>query len=298
MHQPHRFATPRFLTIARRFIFLALCLSFLTVLPGCQIWNAWLDLLRWRGSDSHPAAPAPNILSGDKGVPHEVAKPDASPRVVIYKITVPVGTCSGNEKFWQELNEDVLDSKTSVLITQNGLRAGAAPQARWANISKLLDVPGARTEQFVCQTDGRSSLNVVTRPGVAEQVVVSIDRDLQQSGRTYENCDNGFRLSMRALRGKTDLMIQLEPVVTMGTVAVIRSERELGITSAGFTMEESFADMRMAAQVTPQQFLVLASADPRGNKFSVGSLWLSETQRVPPTETVLVFVPAMPPAGK
>jgi hypothetical protein len=281
--------------------FYVLCFMFLvSTLPGCQLWNNWLDFLKWKDSSPAPShvAPPPTptpMIGSERGVPHDVIKLEPGPRVIVYKITVPVGTCSGNEKVWQELNEDVLDSKTSVLIAQNGLRAGSAPQNRWTQVSKLLDVPGARTEQFVCQTDGHSSLNVTTRTSVAEQIVVSIDRDLQQSGRTFENCDNGFRLSMRAVRGKPDLIIQLEPVVTMGTVAVIRAEHELGVTRTGFTVEESFADMRLAAQLTPAQFLVIAAADPKASKFSVGSLWLSETAHVPATETLLVFVPAANP---
>jgi hypothetical protein len=262
------------------------------------MWNNCLEFFKWKDPSASAgphvaAAPKPDTgLTSDRGVPHDVIRTEAGPRVIVYKITVPVGTCSTNEKIWQELNEDVLDSKTSVLIAQNGLRAGSAPQDRWAAVSKLLDVPGARTEQFLCHTDGHSSLNVTTRTSVAEQIVVSIDRDLQQSGRTFENCDNGFRLSMRPIRGKPDLIIQLEPVVTMGTVSVICAEHEMGVTRTGFTMEESFADMRMAAQLTPAQFLLVAAADPKTSKFSVGSLWLSETAHVPATETLLVFVPA------
>jgi hypothetical protein len=210
----------------------------------------------------------------------------------VYRITAPVGTFSGNEKVWSELNEDALDSKMSVLMAQNGLRAGTGNVARWPIIAKLIEGPGASSDQQVCQTDGRASLNVVTRPGVTDEIVVSIDRDLQQQGRTFEACDNGFRLSMRGIRGKQQLQVQLEPYVALGTVRVQRREGQLGVAAGGFTHEESFPDLSMAAVLGADQFLVVSPVDPKSNRFSVGSLWLSDVDKVPAMETVLIFVPA------
>ncbi len=268
---------------------------FLLSLPGCQLWNNWLEFCKWKDDKYVPPRHAmvnPNV---EQGAMRDMPKGESLPQVTVFKITVPVGTLSANDKVWQQLNEDVLDSKTSVLLAQNGLRAGGAPLARWPAVSKLIDVPGAATEQFLCQTNGRSSLSVVTRPNVTEQIVVSIDRDLQQQGRTFEKCDNGFRLSMRGFRGKPDLLIQLEPVVTMGTIAVVRSAQELGVTRSAYSTEESFPDLRMAASILPDHFFAVAAADPKNNRFSIGSLWLAETGHAPQTETILVFVPTPPP---
>ncbi len=283
------------------FLFLLCALALVGSLSGCQAWSAWLDFLKFEAKK--PVAKASSgddflqeNISASKGVPLEIIRPAQSPRITVLKITVPVGTLSGNDKAWQQVSEDVLDTKTSVMLAQNGLRAGSAPQNRWAGLSKLLDVPGARTEQFACQTDGRSSLNVVTRPNVAEQLVVSIDHDLRQTVRTLEKCDNAFRLSMRLLKGKSELFIQLEPVATLGTISVQREEHEMGVTRTGFIMEESFSDLRLGAVLPQDHFLVISAADPKTNKYSVGSLWLAETQRLPATETVLVFVPSIPSA--
>ncbi len=43
-------------------------------------------------------------------------------RMIVYKITLPVNTFSTNDKIWSQLNEDAIDSKTNVLLAQNGLR--------------------------------------------------------------------------------------------------------------------------------------------------------------------------------
>ncbi|HVS73729.1 MAG TPA: hypothetical protein VHQ47_21075 [Phycisphaerae bacterium] len=254
-------------------------------LPGCQVWNAWLDMLKLPTGAGKPKPPTGLAAANGKGALN-------SPTIIVYKITAPVGTFSGNDKVWQQLNEDALDSKTSVLMAQNGLRAGTGPLSRWPAIHNLIDIPAATTEKFVCETNGDSSLNVVTRSGIPDQIVVSIDRDLEQRGRAFEHCDDGFRLAMRTVRNKPDLIVQLEPVVSLGTVTVVRSNTSLGVTGTQAPAEEGFPDLRMAATLQPDQFLVLAPTSPNDNSFSVGSLWLSDPDKVPAMETALVFVPA------
>ena len=227
-------------------------------------------------------------------------------RMVVYKITLPVGTFSTNEKIWTQLNEDAIDSKTNVLLRRNGLRAATGPITSWETLSKMIDVPGAVTDQMVCQTDGHSTLNVVTRSNVSDQIVVSIDRDLQQQGRTFERCDNGFRLTMRQVQslkktgkgqdGMAELMVELEPIVTEGAAAMMRVPGEMG-ANGSFSSEEGFSDLQIGATLGADQFLVVSPQDPKESRFSVGSLWLSNLDKVPATETVMVFVPAMGGAG-
>jgi hypothetical protein len=276
----------------RRFLGASLLLALGLSLPGCQVWNGWLKMLMVNPDNSTRTAKGKPTKGEQLAQPNGPAAANL-PRIVVYKISVPVGTFSANEKVWAELNEDALDSKTSVLMAQNGLRAGTGPLARWPAINRLVDVPGATTDKFVCQTDGRSSLNVVTRSGVADQIVVSINRDLEQRGQAFERCDNGFRLSMRGVRNKPELVVQLEPVVTLGTVNITRPQGAVGVVSQQEAAEEGFPDLRMAATLEPDQFLVLAPVSPKDNTFSVGSLWLSDPDKVPALETVLVFVPAV-----
>lgn len=267
---------------------------------GCQVWNAWLDMLKWKDApgDKAQLAKEPPVVGrsmagGGGGVAGGVVA--LIPRVTVYQITLPVGSFSTNDKIWAQLNEDAVDSKTTVMLAQNGLRAGTGPVGRWPSISKLLtDMPNTKTQPFIYQTDGRATVNVVTRAGVTDQIVVSIDRDLQQQGRTFERCDNGFRLAMRPVKNKPELVVQLEPIVTLGTVNVIRTGLEQGITRTGFSSEESFPDLNLAATLTAEQFLVVSPMDPKTSPFSVGTLWLSDQEKAPATETVLVFVPSAP----
>ena len=73
---------------------------------------------------------------------------------------------------------------------------------------------------------------------------------------------------------------------------MVRKEPELGVTARGFSSEEGFADLQMTVSLEPDHFLVVSAVDPKINRFSVGSLWLSEMDKVPALETVLIFVPA------
>ena len=270
-------------------------------LPGCAMWDAFA---RFWGFGERPKIVRSPGAWVEGAVPGNRVIVDNTPKakVHLYKFSMPVGTVSGNEKVWRQLDEDALDSQTAVMLAQNGMRAGVGPVGRWPGISKLVDVPGAASEEFMCQTDGRSNVNVVVHGGVADQIIVSIDRDNVQQGRTFERCDNAFRLSMGLVKNKPDLMIQLEPIVQLGTVQVTREMgagggMAMGVVRSGIPQEITFSDMRLWTTVKPDQFLVVAPADPKANRFSIGTRFLGDNDTVPPRETVLVFVP-MTEAGK
>jgi hypothetical protein len=276
-----------------RWVRAALVLAACAALPGCQLWNAWLDMLKWKMGPPNgaPLSPAPLVVRTPPTPGVAPAAPSAMiPRVMLYRITMPVGGFSGNDKVWSQLNEDAIDSKTAVLMAQNGLRAATGAVARWPEISKLIDPTGTSNQPVIIQTDGRTSVSVKTRENVTDQTVVSVDHDHLLQGRTFERCDNGFRLSISGLRNKPALQVQLEPVVTLGTIQISRPG--MGVTNSGFTSEESFEDLRMTATLTAEQFLVLSAMDPKPDSYSIGTLWLSDHDQVPATETVLVFVPA------
>lgn len=225
------------------------------------------------------------------GVPHKIHADEAHLRIRVYQISMPLGTFSLNDKIWRQLDEDALDSGTSVLLAQNGLRAGVGRLERWSQLAKLVDGPGTHTQEYLCLSDGRSAVQITTRPNLPEQTVFYIDRDLELQGRTFARCDNAVRLSMAPLKDTTDMLVQLEPLVITGTVEVTRSGPDLGITRQSRQQEETFRNLRLQSRVAARDFLVLAPLNPKANAFSVGTRFLSDSDAVPPMETVLVFVP-------
>lgn len=278
--------------IARIFCWLLL-LTGPVCLPGCGLWEAWFKFWGLH-EDPKVVRQQQSWATDPPAAPHRIVPLPQGPKVHLYRIHLPVGTLSTNEKIWRQLDEDAVDSQTAVMLAQNGLRAGIAPLGRWGGISKLIDVPGATNDEFICQTDGRSPVNVVVHPNVPEQIIVSIDRDNVQQGRTFERCDNSFRLALSLARNKTDLWVQLEPVVQLGTIQVARESSggyPLGTVRSAMANEITFADMRLGTTLKPDQFLILAPTDPKANRYSIGTRFLSNNDRVPPVETALVFVP-------
>jgi len=247
-------------------------------------------------SDKHPPA-TPSVqkeaaLAADPaGVPHRIIADPVALRMRVYQLTLPLGTLSLNDKIWRQLDEDALDSATTVLLARNGLRAGVAPQVRWPVLAKMLDTPGATSQEYVCQTDGRTPVVIPTRPNVPEQTVFYVDSDLELQGRTFDRCDNVVRLSMSRLKDTTDMLVQVEPVVLTGAIEVTRGAQEMGVVRMTQPQEQTFRNLRLVTHVAAANFLVLAPLNPKQNSFSVGTRFLSDTDKVPPMETVLVFVP-------
>lgn len=271
-----------------RIFTLALLLAAVATLPACGLsLSSVVDPF-------HLLTPAPTTTTqpdtqAATRIPTNIASHGL--RLRMYKITVPLGAFSLNDKLWRLVNEDTLDSQTSVLLAQNGLRAGTGPLARWATIAKLIDIPGASTQEFFCQTDGRTPLLIPTRANIPQQSVFYVDKDLNMQGRTFDKCDNAIRLSMTRIKNSSDIQLQLEPVVELGTITVIRNPQDVGVTRMSVPQEETFANLRLATTVKTDTFLIIAPANPKTNEFSVGTRFLSDSDQIPSLETILVFVP-------
>ena len=278
---------------------LAACLAACSVLGGCGlIKGPWYDPFLLLTPKTQYTGNNRLVSAGQTPNPQPpIARMTAVKplRVQMLRLNLPVGTFSGNERVWRQLNQDALDSDTSIMLAENGIRAAVAPQDRWPGIHKLIDVPGASSELFTLQTDGRSTIEVITHPNVTEQTISSIDRERQMHVRSFDRCDNSIRLSLNRRRDSNVLTIQLEPVVQLGTISVTRGAAEMGIVGRTARRDETFANLRLAASLDTSEFLVLAPANPRENKFSVGTRFLTDTDQVPPTETILIFLPVKEP---
>jgi len=214
------------------------------------------------------------------------------PRVQVLKLNLPVGTFSANSKVWKQLNEDAIDGKTSTLLAQNGLRAATGSQLKWPEIAKLIDVPGASTEERRCQTDNHSAVEFIMQNQVDSQTVFFVDSDLQLQGRTFDESTNVIRLSMNQPKVGSPITIQLEPVVRLP--APPPPER-FAPNIPQPPNEVTFTNLRLAVTVEGKDFLVLAPSDTKVDSFSVGSRFLTDTEKTPATESVLVFVPQSEP---
>lgn len=277
---------------------MALILATCALLSGCGF--PWLD--SWWGDSPKPEPPSPATQEANNtgtdgpmtlnhGVPEHIHAEPTTLRIRVYQLIVPLGAFSLNEKIWRQLDEDTLDSTTSVLLAQNGFRAGMGLQERWTSIYKLLDGPGTSFREYLCQTDGRSSVQIVTRQNQSDQNIFYVDRDGQNLGRTFELCDNALRLSISRQMENSDMKVQVEPFVITGTVDIARHNQETGVVRTTRQDEQTFHNLRIETLIPASKFLILAPLNPKKNPFSVGTRFLSATDQIPATETILVFVP-------
>lgn len=224
-------------------------------------------------------------------IPDQIRENKNTNRVIVYKIKLPLGAFSGNDKIWRMVDEDSLDSQTSLMLAQNGIRAAVIAQAGWPPIAKLLQGYSAWTEQFHCRIDSGIAVELMMRTGIEQQTIFYIDRDLNLQGRTFDHCDNKFRLILSRSPETKEFLITLEPLVSAGTTQVVRQPGDMTPTRDQVRHDQTFENLRLWANVKPDQALILTPAHMKDSPFSVGARFLADIDGTPPSETVLVFVP-------
>lgn len=281
-----------------RYVLICTCVTAMMLLAGCG----------WGGKDSakgkdpnfrmqkkitQPSfGKMPVAEASEKAeVPDQIREAQASNRFLVYKIKLPLSVFSGNEKIWRMVDEDSLDSQTSLMLAQNGIRAAVLPQANWPAVAKQLQGYSAWTEQFTCRVDSGIAIELQMRVNIDRQTVFYIDRDLNLQGRTFERCDNKFRLVLSRAGESKDVVVSLEPVVSMGTTQVVRAAGDMTPTRDVARQDQSFENLRLWAKIRADQALILSPTHMKDSPFSVGSQFLADLDGTPPSELVLVLVP-------
>ncbi len=266
---------------------------------GCALWP-WGDdgamvvqKSEFRGKKLPPSSVVNMPLVDAKQsqeVPEKIRDKNLSERIVVYKISLPAGMFSNNDKIWRLVDEDALDSQTSLMLAQNGMRAAVLEQSRWPAIAQMLQTPSAMTEQFACVIGSGQNVDLMMRPNIERESLFYIDRDLNMQGRTFNQCDNKIRLGLHRDKTNKQFIVALEPLVTTGTTQMVRTQDMVSVQNTS-VREHSFENLRMWVTLTGDQALVLTPSRMKETPFSVGAKFLSDIEAVPPREMVLVFVP-------
>ena len=79
-------------------------------------------MLKWKGwpGQGAPLSPAPLTATSFNPGAAPAAPTAMIPRVMLYRITIPVGGFSRNDKVWSQLNEDALDSECCFYLPRAG----------------------------------------------------------------------------------------------------------------------------------------------------------------------------------
>lgn len=224
-------------------------------------------------------------------VPEKIRENKNSNRIVVYKIQLPFSAFSNNDKIWRIVDEDYLESQTSLMLAQNGIRAAVISQNAWPAVSKILQGFSAWTERFICRIDSGIAVELMMRSSIDQQTVFYIDRDLNLQGRSFNQCDNKFRMILSRTQDDRNFIISLEPVVSSGTTQIVRRSGDMTPTPDQIRNDQSFENLRLTATIKPEQALILSPTHMKDSPFSIGARFLADADGTPPSETILVFVP-------
>lgn len=272
-------------------------LLFFVVLTGCSVTKKrivpLLPVTPGPASATRPALSSNPAAASQPAPGHSSLEPlyNSVAEVQILRLHLPLGRFTGNKKIWRILSPIVASRRTLHLLAANGIRSGTASFTQWRHIAPWLNKPGTTSQRIYCQLSGTHPVTVTVRSNVQRELLAYRDAKSALTVRTFRNCDNDILLAAHLLEHSPDTVIQLEPAVRLGTVTFTRGPHALGLIQGTRPVEHLFPQLQMTVQIAPQHFVVLAAADATGRPASIGSAFFSETRRVPPRETVLLFIP-------
>ena len=256
------------------------------------------------------AAPVAGQLSSNKSIAPTQTKPDtvgtkkpvagkplpatlynSVAEIQILKLRMPLGLFTGNKKIWRILAPVDASNRTTALLKANGFRCGTASFKQWRKIAPWINKPGTTSQRIYCQIAGTRPVALTVHSNIQRELLAYVDSHNTLTLRTYRGCDNEILMAAHLLTTSPDTVLQLEPAVKLGTVTFARGPHTLGLMQGTRPVEHLFARMQLTLRIAPHHFVVLAAADAVGKPASIGSAFLSETRRIPPRETVLLFIP-------
>ncbi len=272
---------------------LLLCL----VLTGCSVTKKRvvprLPVAPTPAPTTPAKTPSSSVSTGHTVPGHSSLEPlyNSVAEVQILRLRLPLGRFTGNKTIWRIFSPIAASRRTLHLLAANGIRSGTASFKQWRRIAPWLNKPGTTSQRIYCQLSGINPVTVTVRSNVQRELLAYLNAKNALTVRTFRNCDNDILLAAHLLEHSPDTVMQLEPAVRLGVVTFTRGPHALGLIQGTRPVEHLFPQLQMTVQIAPQHFVVLAAADATGRPASIGSAFLSETRRVPPRETVLLFIP-------
>jgi hypothetical protein len=212
--------------------------------------------------------------------------------MTLYKITVPYGTVSRNEKFWKRIDESVVDITTYETLFKNGIRVGEAPTSEWDDFRKLLAGNPAVTQiNSLVSVDGKTA-DLPVRKEISSQDIFYFDSANELHGRSFDACENIMTAVLRpAPRKKNTVRLTLCPVVRS-------KQKRLEYNPTGgkegefvYSAPEHLYDLNLRVDVPVDSFFIVAPSGEATWPTSVGNRFLVNNAAAERTETVLLMVP-------
>lgn len=235
-------------------------------------------------------------LMGDNPNPRDPAPVQESVICLeIYQLAVPAGTVSGNEGFWKQVNEQVVDVATYDILYKNGLRVGEASNDQWPFFKDFIEQNPALVRHSTMVAREANLIELEMNKDLTSQNLFYFDADNQLQGRSFDRCDNLLSVSFQAApRKPATIRVALCPVVRAQRkvlqYSVNNDEREIQ-----YINPERLYDLNLRADVAVDHFLLIAPSPEGRWSTSIGNAFLMRDGPAERLEQVIVLIPRLIP---
>ena len=213
----------------------------------------------------------------------------------IYQLAVPAGAVSGNEEFWKQVNEQIVDVATYDILYKNGLRVGEASKDQWPFFKDLIEKNPALVRHSTMVTREANSIELEMNQDLPFQNLFYFNADNLLQGRSFDRCDNLLAVSFQPPpRKPQNIRVSLCPVVrTQRRVlqySVNNDEREIE-----YVRPERLYDLNLRADVAIDHFLLIAPSPEGRWPTSIGNAFMMRDGPAERLEQLILLIPRMIP---
>ncbi|MCC7350830.1 MAG: hypothetical protein IT446_09695 [Phycisphaerales bacterium] len=213
----------------------------------------------------------------------------------IYQLAVPAGAVSGNEEFWKQVNEQVVDVATYDILYKNGIRVGEASNDQWPFFKDFIEKNPALVRHSTMMAREANSIELEMNKGLPFQNLFYFNADNLLQGRSFDRSDNLLTVSFQPAPRKADtLRVALCPVVRTERkilqYSVNNDEREIQ-----YVHPERLYDLNLRADVAMDHFLLIAPSPEGRWPTSIGNAFLMRDAPAERLEQLILLIPRMVP---
>jgi hypothetical protein len=244
-----------------------------------------------------PTPPTPHVIAGDSAAPPAGA--DAGPKLtssgamtpIEYRLQVPFGANSRDERFWKLVEEDVVDVPTGHRLNLNGIRTGRGKVADWPQFLKILTDESAimlSRGQVLAQSAFGDATFPMTDTLPEELLLIYDEHGLTM--RSFDDCSNQFSMAFAwAPRKPRTIRVTICPVViatkTRADYAMNNNPPPVRVLD-----RENLYDLNLCSDISPGEFLVVGTSRETEDPNRVGSVFLTRDGPNQRFEELLIIV--------
>lgn len=220
-----------------------------------------------------------------------VQSPGMLIEMCVYRITVPYGTVSHSDRFWNRVDETAVDIGTYDVLLKNGVRIGEAPLSEWSYFKSILDASPILSQRLQYTAIDHLSQELEMTGPLDDETIFYTNSNGEPVGRSFDHCQNV--LSMTAVptpRLARTVRLTVCPVVRsiVTKLQYTQLDNEQSVT---IQRPERLYDLNLTADIPPDHFLIMAPSSEAQYQTRLGNRFLVNDAPSDKQETILLFVP-------